>query len=110
MEYAYTLDDIQDTAKSLPMALLYFTRAECDICAELEPKIDRLVQNHPKMTGLVVSLDRIPMAASRFSVFVLPAVLVYAGGKPVISVAEHIDIGQLTSHVRATYREMFFPE
>ncbi|WP_455382545.1 thioredoxin family protein [Salinispira pacifica] len=110
MEYAYTLDDIQDLAKSQLMTLLYFTRAECDICAELQPKIERLVQNHPKMSGMVVSLDRIPMAASRFSVFVLPSVLIYAGGKPVISVSEHIDIGQLTSHVRAAYRDMFFPD
>ena len=110
MQYAYSLEDIQETAKSLPMALLYFTRAECQDCAELEPKIDRLVQNHPKMVGMVVSLDRIPMAASRFSVFVLPAVLLYSGGKPVLSVSEHIEIGQLTEHVRAAYREAFFPD
>ncbi len=92
------------------MALLFFTRTDCDACADLQPKIERLVQNHPRMSGLVVSLDRIPMAASRFSVFVLPAVLVYAGGKPVLSVAEHIDIGQLADHVKSVYRSMFFPD
>ncbi|HUX50255.1 MAG TPA: thioredoxin family protein [Spirochaetia bacterium] len=109
MFYAYTLDDIQDTAKNHPMALLYFTRPDCDECADLQPKIERLVSQHPKLSGLVVDLSKIPMAASRFSIYALPGVLVYVEGKPTISVVSEIDIAQLTAHVDGFYRELFFP-
>ena len=109
MTYAYTLDDIQDMAKNRPMSLLYFTRPDCDECADLQPRIERLVAAHPKMGGMVVDLSRIPMAASRFSIFALPGVLVYVEGKPTISVVKQIDIAQLSAHVQEFYRTTFFP-
>jgi thioredoxin-like negative regulator of GroEL len=92
------------------MTLLYFTRPDCEDCIALQPKIERMVNQHPKMGSLVVDLERIPMAASRFSVYALPGVMLYVGGKPVMSVVQHIDMAQLDAHVSGFYRQHFFPE
>lgn len=109
MEYAYTLDFLQETVSQNPMVLLFFTRQESVDSLQLLKRIDRLSQKYPKLVSLHVDLDQVPMAASRFAIYALPGVVVYVNGKPAINAVQNIDIGELLAHVAKFYREVFFP-
>lgn len=109
MDYAYTLDYLQDIVKEHAMVLLYFSRQENSESLELLNRVDRLVSRYPKMVGLHVDLGQIPTAASRFSIYALPGVVVYVNGKPAINVVQNIDLTELASHLTAFYRSVFFP-
>ncbi len=91
------------------MVLMYFSRQDSIESLRLLRRVERLVIRYPKLTALHVDLDQVPMAASRFSVYALPGVVVYVTGKPALNAVNQIDINELSSHLAGFYRTTFFP-
>ncbi len=101
-----SLSDLSAATQDYPLVLLFFTRKECDTCAYVQSQLEKLSRRCPDMLSLIVSLDDIPAASSRYSMFAVPGVLVYAQGKPVIIVSNEFSLANLGRKVDELYRNL----
>ncbi|HHT69114.1 MAG TPA: thioredoxin family protein [Firmicutes bacterium] len=103
--------DTQERANGLvaahDMALLYFGSQTCGVCRDMLPKVEKLLADYPNIKGAYVEADSVPELAAAFSVFTLPALLVYAEGKEVIREARHISLVDVTERVDRYYGLLF---
>ncbi|SDO57559.1 thioredoxin family protein [Alkalicoccus daliensis] len=76
-----TLDEIEQVIHSQPLVLVYISRENCSVCHALLPQVECILEDFKEVTGIFLSADKLPEAASRFEVLTAPAVLLYADGK-----------------------------
>lgn len=89
------------------MTLLYFGSQTCGVCRDMLPKVEKLLANYPNIKGAYIEADQVPELAAAFSVFTLPALLIYAEGKEVIREARHISLLDVTERVDRYYDLLF---
>lgn len=85
------------------MAMVYVSRPDCGVCTALKPRVAAAVKAYPKIELRSVDLEAIPAAAGAFSVFTVPAILVYVDGKEAIREARHVSVDDLFSRVDRLY-------
>lgn len=89
------------------LGLLYISRPTCGVCTALKPKVEALSRDYPELRMRYVNLDDIPAAAGHFSVFTIPAILVYAEGKEAIREARYVSMDSLETAIARYYGMMF---
>jgi len=93
------------------MSLLYVSRPSCGICGALKPKVTGMAaERFPKMAVYDINLDRVPEAAGALSVFTIPAILVYAGGRELVREARYVAMDDLERKIARPYRLFFDAE
>lgn len=101
----------QESAKRLvsenEMALLYLGSQTCGVCRDMLPKVEKLLTEYPKLKGAYVEVGDVPELAAAFSVFTIPALLIYAEGKEVIREARHISLLDIAQRVDRYYGLLF---
>ena len=95
--------EITNISEAEGMSLFYISRPSCGVCTALKPKVKRMLEEFPEISSFYVNLDTIPEAAGQLSVFTIPAILVYAGGKEMVREARYIAINDLAEKIRRPY-------
>jgi thiol-disulfide isomerase/thioredoxin len=90
-----------------PFVLGYFSRPGCGVCSALWPRVAAMVDALPRAVARSIDLDLFPGAAGVYSIFTVPAVLVFVDGKESIREARHIDLRGLRGSVERLYRLRF---
>ncbi|MDC7224676.1 MAG: thioredoxin family protein [Spirochaetales bacterium] len=72
--------------------LFYFTHPECGVCHDVMPRVEELLGRHSLWEGYHVDLADDPRIGGQFSVFTVPALLVYREGREVFREARFIVI------------------
>ena len=72
-----TLDEMDGFIKGNTLAMIYFGSKSCSVCDALLPKIEEMVIKFPKLKIIKVMVDNFNKAAGQYSIFTLPAILVY---------------------------------
>lgn len=107
MERIATLDAAQGIVSENEMALLYFGSQACGVCRDMMPKVEKLLAEYPKMKGAYIEAGEVPELSATYSIFTLPALLVFAEGKEVIREARHISLLDITERVDRYYNLLF---
>ena len=89
------------------MSLFYFSRPSCGVCSALKPKVSSMLKEFPEIPSYYVNLDKMPEAAGQLSIFTIPAVLVYAGGKEVVREARYMSIDDIAEKIRRPYNFLY---
>lgn len=89
------------------MAILYFGSADCGVCRDMMPKVDKLLAEYPNMEGAYIEASASPELSATHSVFTLPAILVFAEGKEVIREARHMSFLDLSERIERYYNLLF---
>ena len=79
----------------------------CGACRDMLPKVEKLLTEYPKLKGAYVEVGDVPELAAAFSVFTIPALLIYAEGKEVIREARHISLLDIAQRVDRYYGLLF---
>jgi thiol-disulfide isomerase/thioredoxin len=95
--------EFQTISEGDGMSLFYLSRPDCGVCTALKPKVRNMLNEFPEIPSYYVNLDNIPEAAGQLSIFTIPAVLVYAGGKEVVREARYISVEDLADKIRRPY-------
>lgn len=103
------IKDIEQSIKGNDMVFIYFSTHDCGICTSLLPKLEEMLVNYPKIKSYHISIDEIPVASGKFSVFTVPTVIVYVDGKEAIREARFITMDTLEEKV-SKYYSLFFEE
>ncbi len=89
------------------MAILYFGNADCGVCRDMMPKVDKLLAEYPNIEGAYIDASASPELSAMYSVFTLPAILVFAEGKEVIREAWHMSFLDLGERIERYYNLLF---
>ena len=95
MIQAGNLLEIKSEIQENKLALLYVSREDCSVCHSLLPQIEQLLTNYPTIKSIRVDADAIPEIAGEYSIFTVPAILVFAEGKEMIRKARFVPIDEL---------------
>jgi len=74
-------ENIAAVISSGSIVILQFGSESCAPCYAIKDRIDRWNEEHPKVSARYISLEERPEAAAEYSIFSVPAVLVFADGK-----------------------------
>lgn len=108
---ATELNDPEAFARFLhdhPAAAVYFTRAGCNVCHVLRPRLEELfAHSFPRMGLAVVDAEAAPEVAGQQRVFTVPALLVFFDGAEVVRQARAISPTGLARELQRPYALFF---
>jgi len=102
-----SLEEAERLISENPMTLLYLSRPDCGVCTAIRPKVEELLKQYPRINPGYIDLERVPEAAGRFSVYTIPAILVYAEGKETVREARYISMDDLEARIARPYGFLF---
>jgi len=110
METIESYNRLREIAEGGKAALFYLSTKSCGVCKSIKPKVISLVEeNFPQLPMYYVDIEEVPEAAGQLSIFVVPAVLVFFGGRETIREARNFGIMELGAKIDRYY-EMLFGE
>ncbi|MBN2259148.1 MAG: thioredoxin family protein [Clostridiales bacterium] len=101
------VDQIKEILEKEQMVLAYFTTADCNLCKDLFPKIEQMLEQFPKITGIRGEADKDPKIVGAFSVFVVPTIVLFVEGKETIRRSRTISVDELASAIDRYYGMIF---
>ncbi|MBN2652783.1 MAG: thioredoxin family protein [Spirochaetales bacterium] len=98
-----SLDNFEKLIKE-GITLVYLSRPSCGVCSAIKGKISHLfIEDFPQIKSFYINMDKIPDSAGYFSVFTIPAIIVYIDGKESIREARYISIEKFAGDLQRLY-------
>lgn len=101
------IDTIKETIAGNRMVLVYLGSVGCGVCNVIKPQVEKLLLNFPMIISTDVDMEKYPEASAAYSVFTMPAVLVYIDGREVVREARYINLQELSSKLERYYGMIF---
>jgi thioredoxin-like negative regulator of GroEL len=107
MKLINDIEKINDTIEKNDFVLGYFTTTTCNVCKDLLPKIEKMIEKFPNIIGVKAEADVEKRIAGEFSVFAVPTIILFIEGKETFRYARNVGIEELTEKIERYYK-MFF--
>lgn len=104
MGKAYSKEEIESLIKDNEILLLYFSSKSCGVCKVIKPKLDEMLKAYPKLKSLQIDVEGNIKLAASYSVFTLPAVIVFVNGKETIREARYINVEEIENRIDRYYK------
>lgn len=92
---AQTIDEVVLFIEQHPLAFVYVSRENCSVCHAVQPQVQEILKEFPRIEPIQVSADQVPEVASQFTVFTVPALLLFVEGKEVLREARFVVMDDL---------------
>lgn len=92
---ATSIDEIRAFVDKNPLAFVYISRENCGVCHVVQPQVQEMLVEFPMIKPIQVSADKVPEVASEFTVFTVPALLLFVDNKEVIREARFVVMDNL---------------
>jgi thiol-disulfide isomerase/thioredoxin len=109
MKELTSIENVENLIRENGMVFFYFSTEDCGICSSLLPKLDKMLESYPKVESFHISIDKMPAASGKFSVFTVPTIIVYVDGREAIREARFISMDVLEEKL-SKYYFLFFEE
>lgn len=103
MKVLNSFDGIDRFIKENKVAMLYFSSDNCNVCVGLLPKIEELMKKYRKIVYAKVEIDELQSVVGKYSIFTLPAIILFIDGKEMIREARFISIIELEEKILRFY-------
>ena len=98
---------IEETLKTNPAVMLYFSAPTCNVCHALKPKLFEAVgSNFDAFEIVSIDIAESPEIASHFGVFAIPTLLVFLDGREFLRKSRHMSVGEVVEAIRRPYEIM----
>lgn len=105
-----TLETINQTLQSNDAVMLYFSAPTCNVCHALRPKlIEAIMDEFPTFVIESIDISETPEVASHFTVFSIPAILIFFQGREFLRKSRHMSVGEVVEDIRRPYSIMLTP-
>ncbi len=101
-----SLQDIENLISNNELAFLYITMPNCSVCHGLQPQIERILANFPKIAAYKVDASKVTEIAGRFNVFTAPVLLLFVNGKEYIREARFVQTELLQNKITRIYNNL----
>lgn len=107
MGKVYSKEEIESLIDDNKILFLYFSSKSCGICKVIKPELDKVLKSYPKIKDLPIDVDGNIKLAAAYSVFTLPAVIVFVNGKESIRQARYINVEEIKNSMDRYYKFMY---
>lgn len=107
METLNSIINIDEIINSEDIVLGYFTADDCNICKDLFPKIEKLMEKFPDAKSFRAETDKMPSLVSKFNFYIIPTVIVFIQGKESIKKSRTISILELEEQISRYYNMIY---
>ena len=107
MKFIDSSDEIRRSIENNEMLLIYFGSNNCNVCVSIKPKIEELLKKYKNIKGVQVDVDKSVEISGQYSIFTIPAILVFINGKETIREARFIGIENLSNKIFRYYDLLF---
>ncbi|MDD5401593.1 MAG: thioredoxin family protein [Sulfurimonas sp.] len=102
-----TTEDIKKIIEENLAVMLYFSAPTCNVCHALKPKlVDAISSNFKEFEIVSVDTSIDQEIAANFSVFAIPTVLVFLGGKEFLRKSRHMSVDEVIREIKRPYEIM----
>lgn len=109
MRIIQSLEELKELRRTSEMLLLYFGGETCGVCRQMQPKLEALLAQYPKIVSGKVTVESNPEIAASFQIFSIPAVVLLIEGKETIREAGIISLQTLGQRIDR-YASLFFDQ
>ena len=103
-----TLEQYNEVIEKEDVTLFYFSHEQCNVCKVLKPKVaEMLTTEFPEAKMYYCDTKKSPELAAQNSIFAVPTILVYFGGRESIRKSRNIGINELREHIERPYSMIF---
>ncbi|MEN8120338.1 MAG: thioredoxin family protein [Bacteroidota bacterium] len=103
-----TLEQYNEVIEKEDAALFYFSHEQCNVCKVLKPKVaEMLTDGFPKVKMYYCDTKKSPELAAQNSIFAVPTILIYFGGRESIRKSRNIGVNELRGHIERPYQMIF---
>ena len=95
MNHLTNITDIEEVISKNRICLFYIKAPDCGVCNVMLSKVERLVENYPRLLSFYTDITEEPLIASRFLVYSGPTVLLILEGKEVYRSSRFINLDEL---------------
>ena len=95
MNHLTNITDIEEVISKNRLCLFYIKAPDCGVCNVMLSKVERLVENYPRLLSFYTDITEEPLIASRFLVYSGPTVLLILEGKEVYRSSRFINSDEL---------------
>lgn len=107
MSKTYLKEEIEALINTNEIIFLYFSSKSCGVCKVIKPKLDEMLKAYPKLKSLQIDVEGNIKLAASYSVFTLPAVIVFVNGKETIREARYINVEEIKNKIERYYKLMY---
>jgi thioredoxin-like negative regulator of GroEL len=102
------IDDLKQIIETEEMVIGYFSSQTCNVCKDLYPKIEKMAEeNFPKAKLVRIDSEDVPTYVGVYSIFVIPAVIVFAKGKETLRRVRNLSVIELEDAIYRYYDMVF---
>ena len=103
----YTMESIESLIKENEIVLIYFGNKTCGVCNVLKPKVEKILNNFPKIKSIEIDIEKHLEISSQFNIFTIPAILVFIEGKEIIREARYLSVEDLENKINRYYQLLY---
>jgi thioredoxin-like negative regulator of GroEL len=101
------LENINNTIKTNPAVMIYFSAPSCNVCHALKPKLLKAVDTNFKEFKIIsIDISKEEEIAPFFGVFAIPTVLVFLDGREFLRKSRHMSIDEVIKVIKRPYEIM----
>ena len=99
-----SIEEMKYNIKSESLSFFYITQPNCSVCHGLQPQIEMIMKDFPKIHCYTVDASNVPEIAGEFQVFTAPTLLLFVEGKEYIREARFVQTEKFQQQVARIYR------
>lgn len=88
------------------LSFIYISREDCSVCHGLLPQVKQLFESYPKIQCGIIDADEVKEIASKFSVFTVPALLLFVEGKEYLREARIVHMQLFDERINKIYENV----
>ncbi|MBS4207273.1 thioredoxin family protein [Bacillus sp. FJAT-50079] len=98
-----SLTSVERFIEEHQFSFLYVSRPNCGVCHALLPQVKDMLKEFPRIELGHINADDIEEIAGRFSIFTVPALLLFVDGKEMIREAHFVHMQSLQDRISKIY-------
>ncbi|MFV8829910.1 thioredoxin family protein [Alkalihalobacterium sp. APHAB7] len=98
-----SLDMVETFLKEHRFSFIYVSRTNCGVCHALLPQVKELLQQFPLIQLGFINADDVEEIAGRFSIFTVPAMILFIEEKEYIREARFVHLDALEEKIKKVY-------
>ena len=103
-----TIEQYNEVIEKEDAVLFYFSHEQCNVCKVLKPKVaEMLTKEFPKAKMYYCDTKESAELAAQNSIFTVPTIVIYFGGRETTRKSRNIGINELREHIERPYGMIF---
>lgn len=94
------LEEIKEIIETNEMVLAYFTSTDCNMCKDLFPKVEAMLNNFVNVTGLRGEVDQTLTIMGAYNVLTVPTMILFVQGKETLRMSRQINLQEFNQTIQ----------